>query len=44
MGLPITAAVMAVTGGAESPARFYLLFVLFYSGYFYVPREAASTS
>jgi diguanylate cyclase (GGDEF)-like protein len=42
MGLPITAAVMAATGGAQSPARFYLLFVLFYVGYFYVPREAAA--
>jgi diguanylate cyclase (GGDEF)-like protein len=41
MGLPITAVVMADTGGPHSPARFYLLFVLFYCSYFYVPREAA---
>lgn len=40
-GLPITAAVMASTGGAASPARFYLLFVVFYCSYFYPPREAA---
>lgn len=40
MGLPITAAAMAATGGAESPARFYLLFVVFYACYFYPPREA----
>jgi diguanylate cyclase (GGDEF)-like protein len=41
MGLPITAAAMAATGGASSPARFYLLFILFYCSYFYPPREAA---
>jgi len=40
MGLPITAVTMAVTGGASSPTRFYLLFILFYASYFYVPREA----
>lgn len=40
MGLPITAAVMASTGGSASPARFYLLFVVFYCSYFYPPREA----
>jgi diguanylate cyclase (GGDEF)-like protein len=42
MGLPITAAVMAASGGAQSPARFYVLFVLFYCSYFYVPREAVA--
>jgi diguanylate cyclase (GGDEF)-like protein len=40
MGLPVTAAVMACTGGAASPARFYLLFIVFYCSYFYPPREA----
>jgi diguanylate cyclase (GGDEF)-like protein len=40
LGLPLTAAAMAATGGAESPARFYLLFVVFYVSYFYPPREA----
>lgn len=39
-GLPITAVVMADTGGASSPARFYLLFIIFYCSYFYRPREA----
>ncbi len=41
MGLPITAIVMADTGGAASPARFYLLFIVFYCSYFYPAREAA---
>ncbi len=41
MGLPITAVAMAATGGASSPARFYLLFIVFYASYFYPPREAA---
>jgi diguanylate cyclase (GGDEF)-like protein len=40
MGLPLTAITMAATGGAESPARFYLLFIVFYASYFYPPREA----
>ena len=40
MGLPLTAAAMAATGGADSPTRFYLLFVVFYVSYFYPPREA----
>ena len=40
-GLPITAIVMAETGGATSPARFYLFFLIFFCCYFYVPREAA---
>jgi diguanylate cyclase (GGDEF)-like protein len=40
LGLPLTAVAMAVTGGAESPARFYLLFIVFYCSYFYPPREA----
>lgn len=40
MGLPITAVVMSDTGGAASPGRFYLLFIVFYCSYFYPPREA----
>jgi diguanylate cyclase (GGDEF)-like protein len=40
MGLPLTAIAMAATGGANSPARFYLLFIVFYVSYFYPPREA----
>ncbi len=40
IGLPITVVAMASTGGANSPTRFYLLFVLFYASYFYPPREA----
>ena len=40
-GLPITAVVMAETGGATSPARFYLFFLVFYCCYFYPPWEAA---
>ncbi|HYU60197.1 MAG TPA: GGDEF domain-containing protein [Solirubrobacterales bacterium] len=39
-GLPLTAVAMAATGGAESPARFYLLFIVVYASYFYPPREA----
>jgi diguanylate cyclase (GGDEF)-like protein len=40
MGLPLTALAMALTGGASSPARFYLFFVVVYCSYFYPPREA----
>jgi diguanylate cyclase (GGDEF)-like protein len=40
LGLPLTAVAMAATGGADSPARFYLLFIVFYASYFYPPREA----
>jgi len=39
-GLPITAIVMAETGGSESPARFYLFFLVFYCSWFYPQREA----
>jgi diguanylate cyclase (GGDEF)-like protein len=35
------AAVVASTGGAGSPARFYLFFVLFYTAYFYRRHDAA---
>jgi diguanylate cyclase (GGDEF)-like protein len=40
-GFPITAAAMAATGAADSPARFYLFFIVFYCSYFYPPRVAA---
>ncbi|MFL5896727.1 MAG: GGDEF domain-containing protein [Thermoleophilaceae bacterium] len=40
MGLPIVAVTMAATGGAQSPARFYLFFIVVYVSYFYPPREA----
>ena len=40
MGLVLTAIAMAATGGADSPARFYLLFIVVYACYFYPPREA----
>ena len=40
-GLPLTAVVMSATGGAQSPARFLLFFVVVYAAYFYPPREAA---
>ena len=39
-GFPLVALVMAATGGAQSPARFYLYFTVFYCSYFYRPREA----
>jgi diguanylate cyclase (GGDEF)-like protein len=40
MGFPATAVVVASTGGAESPAVFYLLFIVVYCAYFYRPKEA----
>jgi len=40
MGFPATAAVVAATGGAESPAVFYLFFIVVYCSYFYRPKEA----
>lgn len=40
MGFPTAAVVMAETGGASSPARFYLLFIVFYCSWFYPRREA----
>jgi diguanylate cyclase (GGDEF)-like protein len=39
-GFPITAVAVAATGGAESPAVFYLLFIVGYCAYFYRRREA----
>jgi diguanylate cyclase (GGDEF)-like protein len=40
LGLPITAAVMADTGGSRSPALFFVFFVVVYCSSFYPPREA----
>jgi diguanylate cyclase (GGDEF)-like protein len=40
LGFPITAVAVAATGGAESPAVFYLLFIVGYCSYFYPRREA----
>lgn len=34
-GFPVSAIAMAVSGGGHSPARFYLLFILVYTSYFY---------
>jgi diguanylate cyclase (GGDEF)-like protein len=39
-GFVLVGVVMAATGGADSPARFYLYFIVFYCSYFYRPREA----
>lgn len=39
-GLPVTAVAMAATGGASSPARYSLYFIVAYSSYFYAPRTA----
>jgi diguanylate cyclase (GGDEF)-like protein len=40
LGFPITAVAVASTGGAASPAVFYLLFIVGYCAYFYRRREA----
>src|SRR3954467_14753242 len=40
LGLPITAIAVASTGGAASPAVFYLLFIVGYCPYFYRRHEA----
>lgn len=40
MGYPATAVVVASTGGVDSPAIFYLLFIVVYCAYFYRPKEA----
>jgi diguanylate cyclase (GGDEF)-like protein len=40
LGFPITAIAVAATGGAGSPAVFYLLFIVGYCAYFYRRREA----
>ena len=41
-GFPITAAAVALTGGATSPARFYLFFVVMYAAYFYTRAQLAA--
>jgi diguanylate cyclase (GGDEF)-like protein len=41
MGLPITAATMAATGGSQSPTQAFLFFMVFYCAYFYRAVEAA---
>jgi diguanylate cyclase (GGDEF)-like protein len=40
LALVLIAVVMACTGGANSPARFYCFFVLVFGTYFLAPREA----
>lgn len=40
-GIPTVIFIMAETGGASSPARFYLMFVVFYASWFYPWRAAA---
>lgn len=40
-GIPTVVFVMLETGGATSPARFYLMFIVFYASWFYGPRQAA---
>jgi diguanylate cyclase (GGDEF)-like protein len=39
-GFAIAAVLMALTGGTDSPARFYLFFIVVYAAYFYPLREA----
>jgi diguanylate cyclase (GGDEF)-like protein len=40
LGFPLIALTAAATGGANSPARFYLFFIIVYCAYFYPAREA----
>jgi diguanylate cyclase (GGDEF)-like protein len=40
LAIPLMAGLMAATGGAESPARFYVFFLLFYACYFFPRRYA----
>ena len=40
LGLPLVALTAASTGGANSPARFFLFFTIVFCGYFYPVREA----
>jgi diguanylate cyclase (GGDEF)-like protein len=39
-GFPVAISVVAATGGASSPARFYGLFILVYAAYFFQARAA----
>lgn len=41
-GFPLTALAMSATGGASSPGRFYLLFIVLYCSWFYPRPEAAA--
>src|SRR4051794_27969340 len=41
-GFAITAVMVALLGGAASPARFLLFFIAFYAAYFYPPQTAAA--
>jgi diguanylate cyclase (GGDEF)-like protein len=40
LSIPMMAGLMAATGGADSPARFYVFFLLFYACYFFLGRYA----
>jgi diguanylate cyclase (GGDEF)-like protein len=40
LSIPLISGLIAATGGAESPARFMVVFLLFYAAYFYAPRYA----
>jgi diguanylate cyclase (GGDEF)-like protein len=40
LSIPLIAGMIASTGGAESPARLMVFFLLFYTCYFYAPRHA----
>jgi diguanylate cyclase (GGDEF)-like protein len=40
LSMPLISGLVASTGGADSPARFMVFFLLFYTCYFYPPRYA----
>jgi diguanylate cyclase (GGDEF)-like protein len=40
LSIPLIAGLMAATGGADSPARFFAFFLLFYACYFFSRRQA----
>jgi diguanylate cyclase (GGDEF)-like protein len=40
LAIPVIVGLMASTGGADSPARFFAFFLLFYTCYFFPPRYA----
>jgi diguanylate cyclase (GGDEF)-like protein len=40
LSIPLISGLIAATGGPESPARFMVFFLLFYTCYFYKPRHA----
>lgn len=41
-GFAVAGVIVAATGGATSPARFFLFFIAVYAAYFYTPRQAAA--